>query len=291
MLPELVVHALSGELRGERTSAGTTGMIDLATGTWAKDLIADLGFDPELFGGLQPAGAPAGTWRGIPVHLVAGHDTASAVAAIPGRPRERAAFVATGTWMLVGAERGAADVSDEARAANFSNEPGALGGVRFLKNVMGLWMLEQCRAAWGSPPIDAVIALASEAPTGGPVVDATDERFLAPADMDAEVRAAAGLGPDVGRDVVARCVLDSLATATAAAVDQLGDFLGGPVSEVAVLGGGVQNALLLRLIEEASGVPVRVGPVEATALGNALVQGIALGVWTDLEAARLSLGS
>src|SRR5205823_3339655 len=101
---------------------------------------------------IAPAGAPAGRWRGVPVHLVGGHDTASAVAAL-ATPRPGAAFIASGTWLLVGAERAAPDTSEAARAANFSNEPGVLGGVRFLKNVMGFWLLEQCRAGWGDPPI------------------------------------------------------------------------------------------------------------------------------------------
>ena len=282
LLPELIVHALTGAVCGERTSAGTTGLVDLATGTWAPELVAEIGVDPAILPAIEPAGRCVGTWRGVPVHIVGGHDTASAVAASePG-----AAFVASGTWMLVGIERPVADVSDAARTANFSNEPGVAGGFRFLKNVMGLWMLERLRAAWGDPPLAEVLAAATGAGTGVPVVDATDERFLAPADMDAEVRSAAGLSASASRGEVARCVLESLAAATANVVAELGSSTAVPVREVCLLGGGAKNPLLRRLIEEQTGVSVRIGPVEATAIGNALVQGVALGVYDDLADAR-----
>ena len=272
MLPELLVHGLTGEQHGERTSAGTTGLVDLATGDWSAELLDAISVDASLMPAIEAAPAAAGTWRGMPVHLVGGHDTASAVAAMPFRD---AAFVSSGTWMIVGVERARSDLSD----ATFSNEPGVAGGVRLLKNVMGLWMLEQCRAEWGDPPLDALLRAAEGLPRGA-VVDATDDRFLAPRDMDAEVRAAAGLGADIGRDVVTRCILDSLAVATAQVLHQIG------ATEVCVIGGGAQNTLLNRLISETSGLPVRVGPVEATSLGNALVQGMALGVFADLDGAR-----
>ena len=141
---------------------------------------------------------------------------------------------------------------------------------------------ERCRAQWGNPPLDALLREA-EAVRDAPVVDARHERFLAPDDMEAEVRAAAGLPASAGRDVVARCILDSLAASATGVLAELG------ATEVCVIGGGAQNAVLNRLLGEASGLPVHVGPVEATALGNALVQGVALGVFDDLAAARESL--
>ena len=275
MLPELLVHALTGEVHGERTSAGTTALVDLATATWSAPLLDAVGVDPAIMPVIEPAGAPAGRWRGIPVHLVGGHDTASAVAAMP---HAGAAFVSSGTWMLVGAERDEPQLTD----TSFSNEPGVTGGVRLLKNVMGLWMLERCRAQWGDPPLDEVLAAAARARTDA-VVDARDDRFLAPADMEGEVRAAAGLPASVGRDVVARCILASLAASTAAVVREL------DASAVCVIGGGARNALLNDLMAEATGLAVHVGSVEATALGNALVQGIALGLFADLAAARVAL--
>jgi rhamnulokinase len=287
MLPELVVHALTGAELAERTSAGTSGLVDLATGSWSLDLLEACGVRPELFAPIDTATKPAGRWRGIPVHLVGGHDTASAVAALPGSRSPGAAFISSGTWMLVGAERDEPDTSDSALAANFSNEPAVLGGVRFLRNVMGLWMLEECFRGWGPSP--GLLEAASRLPAGGRVVDATDERFLAPPDMVSVVRRAAGIGEREPNEVVARCVLDSLALAAARVLDQLAALTGRPVSEVHILGGGVRNGLLNRLIDEACGVPVLEGPAEATCIGNALVQGIAVERFVSLEDARGAL--
>jgi rhamnulokinase len=275
MLPELLVHALTGEAHGERTSAGTSALVDLRTGTWSVDLLDTIGVEVAIMPTIEPAGTIGGSWRDVPVHLVGGHDTASAVAAMPV---PGAAFVSSGTWMLVGVERPEPALDD----VTFSNEPGVGGGVRRLKNVMGLWMLERCRAQWGDPPLDELLDAAASV-AAGPVVDARDDRFLAPADMEAEVRAAAGLPSGAGRDVVVRCILDSLAAATAGVLGELG------VAEVCVIGGGAQNALLNQRIAEASGLPVHTGPVEATALGNAMVQGISLGAFVDLDDARAQL--
>lgn len=290
MLPELLVSALTGVRTGERSSAGTSGLVDLATGDWSGELLDGIGVDRRLLPELCPATTPVGEWLGVPVHLVGGHDTASAVAAIPGPPAAGAAFVSSGTWMLVGAERPTPDTSPAAMAANFSNEPGVLGGVRFLKNVMGLWLFEQCRAQWDDPPIDDLVRGAEQVDAADvPTFDATHERFLAPADMEAEIRDAARLPFSAGRDVLVRSIFASLAEAAAGTITELGTFLGEPVSEIHVIGGGAQNGLLNRLIGEATGLPVHVGPIEATALGNALVQGIALGRYADLDAARASL--
>lgn len=286
-VPELLIHALTGNEAAERTSAGTTALMDVRSGLWSAELLADLELDPALLPPIDTASRQIGFWRGVPVHLVAGHDTASAVAALPG-PSANAAFVSSGTWMVVGAERAEADTSEAARWGNFSNEPGAAGRMCFLKNVMGLWMLDQLVRGWGGDR-EQLLAAAGALPRGGPVVDATHERFLAPADMEGEVRVAAGLSADVSRDRIARCVLDSLAAAAARVVREVGGFLPRPIEVVYVLGGGGRNVLLNRLIEEAAGVPVLVGAIEATALGNALVQGIALGRFADLEHARASL--
>jgi len=278
MLPELLVHHLTGSAWGEVTSASTTALVDIADGSWSAELLSEIGVDPGLFPPIARAGTPAGAWRGVPVHLVAGHDTASAVAArAPGAPAS-AAFVATGSWFLVGVERDAADVSDAARRANFSNEAGALGGFRFLKNVTGLWLLEQCRAQWGAPRVEELFRAAGALAAGGPVVDPNDQRFADAVDMESELRAAAGLRASAGRDAVVRCILDSVAAATSRVLDELRTVLGEPVTRVDVLGGGGRSELLVHLIGEACGVEVLVGPAEATALGNALVQARALGV-------------
>lgn len=287
-IPELLVHTLTGSEHAEHTSAGTTALLDARSGTWSAELLDDVGLDPELLPPVEIAPSPAGSWRGIPVHLVAGHDTASAVAALPAHAGRNAVFVSSGTWMLVGAERPALDTSESARLGNFSNEPGAGGRVCFLKNVMGLWLLERLLSEWGERR-EHVLAAAAALPAGGAVIDATDARFLAPAGMEEEVRAAALLPAAAGRDRVARCVLDSLAASAALVVHEVNAFLPRPAPAVHVLGGGTRNTLLNRLLEEATGIPVAVGPAEATALGNALLQGIALGRFVDLDDARTSV--
>jgi rhamnulokinase len=287
MLPELVVHHLTGALVGERTSAGTTGLVDIRAGAWSTDLAAGVGLDPAVLPDILPAGTRVGTWQGVPVHLVGGHDTASAVAAMGAGAGLRPAFVSTGTWLLVGREQPDPDLSDAARAANLTNEIGAVGGVRVLKNLAGGWLLEGCRPAWGDPPIGALI---DEAATVVDVpearIDPTDARFLHPDDMLGEVTGALGLPRDIPPAVVTRVVVESLAAATAAVLAALP---GEAPSDIHVFG-GAQSALYRRLLAERSGLPVHAGPAEATALGNALVQGIALGVYRDLAEARRYLG-
>jgi rhamnulokinase len=291
MLPELVVHALTGLALGERTSAATTALVDVRSGEWCWDLIEAIGVDPRLLPPILAAPAPAGHWRGIPVHLVGGHDTASAVVAMPGRPCSQAAFVSSGTWLLVGTERSHPDTRPQAREANFSNEAGALGGVRFLKNVVGFWLLEQCCRVWGNPPVDDLVAAAARLPWGGPVVDVADARFAAATDMPAEIRSAAGLRASAGPAEITRCILESLAIATAHVVEELNGLLEQPVDSLHILGGATGNYLLKQLLEERCQLPVRSGPAEAAALGNALVQGIALGRFDGLDQARRCLAT
>ena len=288
LLPELLVHHLTGTVTGERTSAGTTGLVDVATGTWSPFLAGAVGLDPTLLPPIETAGRRAGTWRGVPVHLVGGHDTASAVVAMAARPGPGAAFVSSGTWMLVGREQPQPDLGEAARLANFSNETGALGGIRLLKNLAGSWLIEQCRPRWGDPPVDRLLAEAAEvAPDRARperVVDVASPAFLNPDDMLAEVTGAAGLPVDAPPPVVVRCLVESMAAGTADVLDRLGG-----VTEVHVFGGGARSALYRRLLAERTGLPVTAGPVEATALGNALVQGVALGVYDDLADARAAL--
>jgi rhamnulokinase len=281
MLPELVAHALTGEVAAERSNAGTTGLLEVATGDWADDLAAATGVDPGILPTPETAGRLLGEHDGTPVHLVAAHDTACAFVASP-LDNPGSAFVSAGTWFLVGVERDTADTSEASRAANFSNELGATGGYRYLKNVTGFWLLEQCAASWGTTARE-LLELASQAPEA-PVFDVRDERFLAPARMDDEVRAAAGLGRDESRAVVARSIVESVAAAVAAVVEELRRIQ--RVDELVVVGGGAASSFVRERLAARTGVPVVAGATEATALGNALLQGIALGRFGDLASAR-----
>lgn len=288
LLPELLVHHLTGEIVAERTSAGTTALVDIRSGRWSEPLADAVGLDPALLPAIGTAGTRVGTWRGVPVHLVGGHDTASAVVAMGAAPGPRSAFVSAGTWLLVGREQPGPDLSDAARRANFTNEMGAAGGVRFLKNLAGSWLIEQCRPAWGDPPVAELLAAAAAldgaSPAEPPLLDVADPRFLHPEDMVAEVTDALGLPADAPPARVVRSIVESQAAGTERVIDELGD-----IGDVAVFGGGAQSQLYLECLARRTGLAVAAGPVEATALGNALVQGIALGAYADLADARAHL--
>ena len=282
MLPELVAHELTGTVAAERSNAGTTGLLDLATDDWAEDLCAAVGVDSAILPPPETGARVLGEYLGTPVHLVAAHDTACAFAASPLRSTGRA-FVSAGTWFLVGIERAAPDVSDGARRANFSNERGALGGYRFLKNVPGFWLLEQCAAQWGTNALE-LLDLAAGAPSDTPRFDVTDERFLSPAHMADEIRAATGLTEDAPRAVIARSVVESVAAGVARVVDELRATE--PVDELVIVGGGAASSFVRERIAAHAGVRIVTGATEATALGNALLQGIALDRFGTLDDAR-----
>jgi len=283
-LPDLLVHHLTGSIGAERTIAGTSGLLDLATETWSDELVDACGVPRRLLPDVVRAGSRAGTWEGVPVHLVGSHDTASAVVAMGARPGPGTAFVASGTWLLVGREQDTPDLSEEAQSVNLTNELGALGGVRLLKNVGGFWLLNECRRHWGDLTTESLLDEAAAWTGDAPAVDATDARFFAPADMAAELRDAAGLAGDAPRGQIARVAVESMAATTASVLERLGD-----VKELALFGGGAGASLLVDRLAERTGLPVRCGPVEATALGNALVQGIGLGLLSDLTEARACL--
>lgn len=287
-LPELLLHHLTDTRTGERTSAGTSALIDVTTGDWSQELLAGTGVPSGLMPTIRNAPAEAGTYRGVPVHLVAGHDTASAFLAVPGIPGPGSVTVSTGTWVLAGAERAEADTSAEARLANFSNEPGALGGVRFLKNVTGFWLLEECRRQWGNPDTGELLAAAAGLTGDVPRFDPNDDRFHSPTDMEAEIRSAAGL-PDADRATLVRSIVESVADGAASVIEELSGFTGHKADELFVIGGGARATLLNELLEERTGAAVRTGHPEATVLGNAIMQGLALGRFAELSEARNTL--
>jgi rhamnulokinase len=223
------------------------------------------------------------------VVAVGSHDTASAVVGVPATG-ERFAYISCGTWSLVGVELAAPVLSAEGRAANFSNELGIDGTVRYLRNVMGLWLLQECVRVWPEADLAVLLAEAAAVPPFAAVVDADDPAFLPPGDMPARIAdACERLGEPVPQGCAAtvRCILDSLALAHRRAVRAAQELSGRAVDVVHVVGGGARNALLCQLTADACGLPVVAGPVEATALGNVLVQARALGaVSGDLAALR-----
>ncbi|MDN3295202.1 rhamnulokinase family protein [Streptomyces ficellus] len=295
MIPDLISYWLTGQQGTEITNASTTQLVDPRTRDWSPLVAARLGIDLGLFAPLRGPGDPAGLLRPevlteaglegpVPVTAVGSHDTASAVVGVPAAG-EDFAYIATGTWSLAGLELDRPVLTEESRAANFTNELGVDGTVRYLRNIMGLWLLQECLRTWdaqGEPQdLAALLAAAGRAMPLRSVVDAGDPAFLAPGDMPRRIaEACARTGQPRPRTPAetARCVLDSLALAHRRAVEEAQALSGRRVSTVHIVGGGARNTLLCRLTADATGLPVVAGPAEAAALGNVLVQARAAGV-------------
>ena len=305
LIPDLIACRLTGRRVAEVTNASTTGLLDARSRTWSAELLDRLvEVYPELAGlgrllpELVEPGATVGyllpevratTGLGdVPVFAVASHDTASAVAATPltAGAGTASAYISSGTWSLVGLELPAPVLTEPSRAANFTNELGLDGTVRYLRNVMGLWVLDECVRTWAAEdgtPVDLpdLLRAAAAEPGGRCLVDVDGAEFLTPGDMPRRVLDAVGRrGADLPgtRPALVRVILDSLAAASARAISEASALAGVEVGVVHVVGGGSRNQLLCRLTAEATGRPVIAGPVEATALGNVLVQARAAGV-------------
>jgi rhamnulokinase len=293
LMPDLLAHWLTGAVGAEVTNASTTGLLDATTREWAWDLVDRLGLPRGLFpplrrpgerlGELTPAIRAETGLGAVPVIAVGSHDTASAVVGVPAAD-ERFAYVSCGTWSLVGVELDTPVLTEESRVAGFTNELGVDGTVRYLRNVMGLWLLQESQRTWAAEglPTDlrGLLAAAAQAPSFAAVVDPDDPRFLPPGDMPAriaEVCRETGQRPPQGQVETVRCILDSLALAYRRTVRTAQQLSGREVDVVHLVGGGARNALLCQLTADACGLPVLAGPVEAAALGNALVQARALG--------------
>jgi rhamnulokinase len=307
LVPDLITYWLTGRQVAEVTNASTTGLLDARTRTWASSLLERLIAEYPRLSGLGerlPELVEPGTVAGpltdpvrevtglgpVPVFAVASHDTASAVVGTPLPDEGTAAYISSGTWSLVGVELPEPVLTDASREANFTNELGVDGTVRYLRNVTGLWILDECVRVWtaadtrdGGPPVDldALLADAAAEPGGRCLLAVDGDEFLAPGDMPARVCAAirrSGAEVPDTRAALARVVLDSLADAYARVVRQAGELAGITIRSVHVVGGGSRNELLNRLTAQATGLPVIAGPAEATALGNVLVQARASGI-------------
>ncbi|WP_066367238.1 rhamnulokinase [Herbidospora mongoliensis] len=290
LIPDLISFWLTGERGAEQTNASTTGLYDASRGVWSDELIEALSLPRGIFPAIRAPGAPAGVFDGTPVTTVASHDTASAIAAVPATG-PNFAYISCGTWSLAGVETTAPILTEAGRAANFTNETGVDGTIRYLRNVMGLWLLSESLRAWGLAPAElgALIEGAAASPALRSVVDPNDPAFLPPGDMPSRI---ARLCADTGQPVpgtkaeVVRCVLDSLALGHRNAIRQALALSGQRADVIHIVGGGAQNALLCQLTADATGIPVVAGPVEATALGNIGIQARSLGLIPSLPALR-----
>ena len=296
-IPDLFHHWLSGSRACEFTIATTTQLFDPRAGTWASELLRALEVPCSIFPPIVQPGTRLGTYEGMPVIAPACHDTASAVAAVPART-PRFAYISSGTWSLVGLEVSEPLINVAALAANVTNEGGVAGTYRLLKNVMGLWLLQQCRAIWASQGhaytyVD-LVSLAQAAPPLRSFVNPDDARFLSPGDHPQWVQAwCAEHGQPVPEThgAIVRCVLDSLALTYRAVLETLHGLVGYTSNVVHIVGGGARNDLLCQLTANATALPVVAGPVEATVLGNALVQLIALRALGNMAEARQRVAS
>ena len=304
LIPDLIGFWLSGTRVSEVTNASTTALLDVRRRTWDTELIDAIGLPARICTSLGAPGdvigsprdavrAETGVSAGTELILVGSHDTASAVVGVPAVEGDFA-YVACGTWGLVGVELEAPVLSEASRLGNFTNEGGVDGRIRYLRNVMGLWLLQESLRAWeleGSPEdLPSLLVAAGELPAGGPVIDPDDSSFLPPDDMPSRIAAACRrLDQPIPatRPALVRCILDSLAGAFGRAVHDAARLSGRSVDVVHLVGGGARNELLCQLTADACEVPVMAGPVEATALGNVLVQARALGLLSgDLETLR-----
>jgi rhamnulokinase len=295
LVPDLLAFWLCGELANESTNASSTGLLDARSGEWAGEIIERLGLPRGIFGALIEPGTALGPLLEhhelgpVTTYAVASHDTASAFAAAPVRD-EHAAILSSGTWSLLGLELPEPVLSDAAREANLTNERGVDGTTRLLKNVMGMWLLEECRRAWGEDASYAELErLAGSVEGDVPLFDPDDPSFLAPGDMPARIATACERTEQAAPSDVAttaRSIMVSLACKYRWVIERLEAVSGRDVRRIHLIGGGARNALLSRLTADICGREVLVGPFEATALGNVLVQARAAGELGSLAELR-----
>lgn len=293
--PDLLAYFLTGEKATEYTIASTSQLIDPYTRDWAYDLIEQFSLPTKMLTKIQQPGAIRGYllkqiadevgMKQVPVIAVGSHDTASAVAAVPAKEGERFAYISSGTWSLLGAEitKPLSDV--KVMEANYTNEGGINGTTRLLKNIMGLWMIQECKREWDrrADAVDfaGLVKLAEQAPAFKAVIDVDDVRFLAPGDMPARIqqycRETNQPVPE-GRGEISRVIYESLALKYRWAIERLEkDLLGHEIDVLHIVGGGSKNEMLNRFTASAISRPVVAGPSEGTVIGNLLVQAMALG--------------
>jgi len=301
MIADLVHHHLCGKVAIEYSNATTMQLVNAKTGDWDADLLRLLDLPAGILPDIVAAGSDLGVvspdlanklgLQGVRVVAPATHDTGSAVVGAP--LQDGWAYISSGTWSLVGVERSNTLVNAEVAKENFTNEGGAFGTIRFLKNVMGLWLLESCRKEWQAQNRDVAYSTLLEQvnamPVAGPVVCPDDQRFFNPTSMLAalsEQLGESGQAVPTEPAAITKIILDSLALRYARVVQIIERLTGQTIQGVQIVGGGCQNDYLNQATADASGKPVLAGPVEATAGGNLMVQAIAAGRFASLDEAR-----
>ncbi len=301
-MPDLFNYWLCGVKANEYTIASSSQCLDAAQRSWAFDLLDKMGIPGRIFGEIVPAGTILGKvcrevadetgCAPIPVVAVGCHDTASAVAAVPAETPDFI-YLSSGTWSLMGMEVPQPVITPASLAYNVTNEGGVFGTIRLLKNIMGMWLLQQSRAEWAEAgwqhTYDQLTAMAADTPAFGPFVQPNDNIFLEPGGMVARIQQfCAGTGQAVPQNEaqVTRCILESLALEYRRVASQLDELAGQSSSVIHIVGGGSRNWLLNQFTADCTGKTVVAGPVEATGAGNILVQAIALGHISGLPEGR-----
>jgi rhamnulokinase len=304
-MPDLLNYWLSGRAVCEFTNATTTQFYDPRAGGWATSMLEQLGIPTHFLAQVVPPGTvlgpllpPVAKETGLDVVLVvapACHDTASAVAAVPAG-EEDWAYISSGTWSLVGTEVREPIITPASLAGNVTNEGGVDGTFRFLKNVAGLWLLQECRRTWAQQgreySYDELTEMAEAAPPFSALIDPDDPSFLNPSDMPraiVEYCLRSGQTPPEGPGAIVRCALESLALKCRWVLDRIEEMRDRPIRVVHIVGGGSRSRALCRFTANAAGRPVVAGPAEATATGNILVQALALGHLSSLAEGRALL--
>ncbi|EXX90257.1 carbohydrate kinase, partial [Paenibacillus darwinianus] len=305
MIPDLLRYFLTGELLNEFSNATTTQLYNPSTAGWDHELIAKIGISPSLFGRIAEPGEAAGLLLPsvaselgvdrIPVIAAAEHDTGSAVAAVPALDRTFA-YLSCGTWSLMGTEVEQPVINELARELNFTNEGGVGGTYRLLKNIMGLWVLQEMKREWDRTghaySYPELVRLAEQAPRFGAFIDPDDPLFLHPGDMRVRIRQyceATGQHPPDEPGEIVRCILESLALKYRYVFELTERLSGHSFNGLHMVGGGIRNTLLCRWSANAIGKPVWAGPAEGSAIGNLAVQWIAQGAFSDIWEARQAI--
>lgn len=317
MMPEYLNYRLTGNIVHEYTDSSTTALLDAVKKDWDFDLIEKLGLPKRIFGKLEMPGAVVGEYKGVKVVLPAMHDTASAYLAVPARD-DKAVYLSSGTWSLLGVENTSPITTGESCEANFTNEGGAWGRYRYLKNIMGLWMIQSIRRELnqveyvegkGADATKEALLKIADYKSGwkysfaelemmargaaeyNVTINVNEQRFMNPASMIGEVLAAAEAEGPAPRTIgeLMQCVYNSLAECYASAISTLSYITGKTYTSINIVGGGSKDKYLNSLTAEATGLEVFAGPTEGTAIGNLIVQMIAGGEFSGLDEARKAI--
>ena len=298
MIPDYFSYRLTGKMNWEYTNATTTQLVNINSDNWDENLLNWAGASPRWFGTPTHPGNVIGQWfcpqgNTIPVVAVASHDTASAVIAAPLASQD-AAWLSSGTWSLMGFESKTPYTSEQALAANITNEGGAEGRYRVLKNIMGLWLLQRVLKEQNISDLPALIVETEKLAPCSFLINPNDDRFINPANMSSEIQSACR---DSNQPVpyspaeFARCIFDSLALLYADVLSELAALRGKPFSQLHIVGGGCQNQLLNQLCADACGITVIAGPIEASTLGNIGIQLMTLDELTSVDEFRTLVSS